>query len=149
MRLIEKMYSFAKEQMKLDWNEVPGSKSNPLILETYKCVDDIGNHPEALDDSLISWCSCFMNYVCQKSGGRGTRSAAARSWALWGNETKDPKEGDIVVFKRPPSAWKGHVAFFVKKDGLFITCMGGNQDNRLCIEKVRISKLLCFRTSKD
>ena len=45
----------------------------------------------------------------------GTLNAMARSFHLFSKETKDPKEGDIVVLTRPGSPTNGHVAFLAKK----------------------------------
>ena len=85
MRLIEKSYAFARKQLELNWKEVPGKGSNPLIIEAYKSVDGLGN-PEMIDDSEVPWCSCFANYCVQQVGGKGTRSAMARSWLSWGKK---------------------------------------------------------------
>lgn len=148
MRLIEKAYAAAKEDVKLDWTEVKGKGSNPLIVECYKAVDGLGN-PELLDDDGTSWCSCYVNKKIQDAGGKGTRNALARSWLQWGNELKKPVEGCIVVFKRGTSSWQGHVSFFIKKDENYVWCLGGNQSNNLVISKYKVADVLGYRTSKD
>jgi uncharacterized protein (TIGR02594 family) len=146
MRLIEKAFEIAKAELKDDWKEIPGIKSNPRILEAYKCVDGLGN-PEMLDDSKIAWCSVYANYCIQKAGGKGTRSAAARSWLDWGNASKG-KVGDIVVFKRG-TGWQGHVAFVLEIGPVYITCVGGNQGDDVTIHKYLRLQVLGYRTSKD
>lgn len=147
MRLIEKAYAAAKEDLKLDWKEKPGPAVNKLITECYKAVDGFGN-PEMMDDSVFAWCSCFVNKKIQDAGGRGTRSAAARSWLRWGAPCL-PVEGCIVVFKRGKSTWQGHVAFVQKIDEDYVWCLGGNQADTVKVSRYNRADVLDFRTSKD
>lgn len=147
MKLVQRAFQIARENINLNWNEVPGGHSNPRIQETYKCVDDVG-HAE-LDDSEVPWCSCFANWAIQKAGGRGTRSAAARSWLRWGKHLDKPEVGCIVVFERGNNGWSGHVAFVVSFDHDSIECLGGNQGNDLRVTTYLRSKVLGYRTSND
>lgn len=147
MKLIEKAYAFAKEQMQYDWKEVPGSKSNPRIAKAYACVDGLGN-PEMIDDSNVSWCSVMMNYIIQSVGGRGTRSALARSWLLWGKACQ-PKEGCLMILKRGNSTWQGHICFFIRKEGEYVYGLGGNQSDDFKISRFKLADVLDFRTSLD
>lgn len=146
-RLIERMFELAKAQLTEDWKEKPGPGSNPKILEVYKAVDGISN-PETRDDSLLPWCSCFANWIAQKSGGKGTRSAMARSWLYWGRAS-DGKVGDIVVFKRGNDGISGHVGFVYKQGLVWIEVLGGNQTNQVCVSKYNKLNVLGYRTSKD
>ena len=147
-RLIERAYQLALEDLKLDWKELPGLKSNPLIIECYKSVDGL-NNPEMLDDSETAWCSCWMNKKIQDVGGKGTRSAGARSWLRWGEEVKAPKVGDIVIFKIGKSNWKAHVAFINEITPNYFVCLGANQKNAVGLQKYERKNILGFRTSKD
>lgn len=147
MRLIERAFQKAYDCLREDWNEVEGPGSNPRITEAYSCVDGFGN-PEMMDDSKFAWCSCFVNYCIQKSGGKGTRSAAARSWLRWGKES-DGKVGDIVVFRRGNSPWQGHVGFVLEKGLLYISVLGGNQSDQVKISKFPRAAVLGYRTSLD
>lgn len=144
MRLVQRAYEIAKKE--IGNKEVPGDGDNQRIIEYLKCVNI--NEETPLHDS-IPWCSAFVNFCIQQAGGKGTRSAMARSFLGWGIETKNPKEGDIVVFKRGQSKSKGHVAFVVEVTPLYIKCLGGNQSDSVCIQKYNKSLLLGFRTSKD
>lgn len=148
MTLIQRAYEAAKNDLNFDWKEVPGKGSNPRIKACYKAVDGLGN-PEMIDDDWTSWCSCYVNKKIQDAGGKGTRSALARSWLAWGKEIKKPVEGCIVVFKRGNSTWQGHVGFFVKKDETHVWCLGGNQSNNLKISKYKIEDVLGYRVSLD
>lgn len=129
-------YEFAKKEVGV--REVIGNLHNKRVLE-YHATTTL----KATDDET-SWCSSFVNWCVVQAGLRGTNSAAARSWLTWGHETKEPKEGDIVVFKRgnPPS---GHVAFFVKKEGNLIHVLGGNQSDQVKVSAYKAEDLLSYR----
>ena len=146
MKLIEHAYAVARRQLEENWHEVSGPKSNPKILEVYKSVDGLDNME--LNDDEIPWCSCFANWCVQQAGGKGTRSAMARSWLNWGDKS-DGQVGDIVVLKRGDSNIQGHVGFVVKKGLLSVDVIGGNQSNNVTIQSFSRTKVLGYRTSKD
>lgn len=146
MRLIERMYEIARRQLEVNWREVAGQKSNPRILEVYKSVDGLDNME--LNDDEIPWCSCFINWVCQQAGGKGTRSAMARSWLNWGQKSNG-KVGDVVILKRGNSSITGHVGLVVKKGLLSVDVLGGNQNNNVNVQTFSRTRVLGYRTSKD
>ena len=75
-----------------------------------------------------------------------TRSAAAKSWLKFANESKTPKEGDIVViWRESPDSWKAHVGFFVRKSDSFLDIFGGNQGNKICLAPFSKNRLLGYR----
>ena len=148
VRLIERAFDLAKQDLKLNWKEIAGNKSNPLILECYKSVDDLDCPELERNDDEIPWCSCYMNKKIQEAGGRGTRSAMARSWLRWGRKSIG-NPGDIAVFERGNDGYSGHVTFVVKIEGNIVSCLGGNQADSVCIREYDISKLIAFRTSID
>jgi uncharacterized protein (TIGR02594 family) len=84
-----------------------------------------------------AWCSSFVNYCVRKSGLQGTDDKRALSWHEQGfgqDVTDDPKEGDIVVFRRRnPTESGGHVGFFIGQQGDKIQILGGNQGNAISI----------------
>lgn len=146
MKLIEYAYSVARRQLGENWNEVSGPKSNARILEVYNAVDGLNNME--LNDDEIPWCSCFVNWCVQQAGGKGTRSAMARSWLSWGDKS-DGQVGDIVILKRGNNNINGHVGFVVKKGLLNIEVLGGNQGNDVNIQTFSRTKVIGYRTSKD
>lgn len=148
MRLIEKAFEAAKLDLTKNWKEFDGNSSNPLITECYKAVDGIGN-AEMIDDSDLPWCSCYVNKKIQDSGGHGTRSAAARSWLLWGKILPEPEVGCVAVKKRGKSSWQGHVGFVYEIGPTYIVLLGGNQENKVCLNRYPKRDFLGFRTSKD
>lgn len=146
MKLIDHAYAIARRQLEKNWKEVSGPKSNPLILQVYKAVDGLDNLE--LNDDGIPWCASFVNWCIQQAGGRGTRSAMARSFLNWGNKS-DGNVGDIVVLTRGNSKTQGHVGFLVKKDLVYVEVLGGNQANDVTIQKYLRTRVLDYRTSKD
>lgn len=109
--------------------EHPGQNHNPRIVEYHQTCDLRAKADE------ISWCSAFVNWCfAQCQNDSRTKSAAAISWAKWGKETKDPRIGDIVVFKRIDSTWQGHVGFFIGHNDHSILVFGGNQGNSVSFQ---------------
>jgi hypothetical protein len=91
--------------------------------------------------------------MLEAAGLRSTRALNARSYMEWGEPTNNPKEGDIVVFWRVKrSDWRGHVGFFVKREGDRIWCLGGNQSDQVSVKDYPINGrtygLLGYRTLK-
>jgi uncharacterized protein (TIGR02594 family) len=106
--------------------EVSGSGSNPRI-EQYHATTRLGSKTDS-----VPWCSSFVNFCLKTSGLSGTDSALARSWLSWGIEAPSLVPGCIVVLERgqPP---KGHVGFYVGRDGQRIQLLGGNQGDAVSI----------------
>lgn len=100
-------------------HEIAGSKDNPRIVfyhgfTTLKATDD-----------ETPWCSSFLCFVF----GGGTKSAAARSWATWGQHLDRFIPGCIMVYSRTGG---NHVNIGLEqaKDGS-VRGLGGNQGNRV------------------
>lgn len=131
-------YQIAKQELGV--HETSGSAATQRIIE-YHATTTL----KATSDE-VSWCSSFVNWCVVQAGLRGTNSAAARSWLNWGHVVADPKEGDIVVFKRgaPPS---GHVSFFVRSDGGTLYCLGGNQSDQVKISGYAKADVLGYRSA--
>lgn len=119
--------------------EIPGEKDNARIL-AYHSTTTL----RATDDE-VAWCSSFVNWCIQRAGINGTRSAAARSWMSWGERLDTPRLGALVVYRRPPSDWSGHVHFFVEQRGSWIYGLGGNQGNRVSIARYDAADVLGIR----
>jgi uncharacterized protein (TIGR02594 family) len=121
-------------------SEIVGKGSNPVITGYYNYLRINPN------DDDVAWCSLFANYICKKSGFSFSNQLNARSWLTIGAETKKPEKGDIVVFWRnSPNSWEGHVAFFICEDVDGIWVLGGNQSNKVSIEKYPKDRVLGYR----
>jgi len=144
MTLIQKAYNYAVLENGVA--EYIGQASNPRVLEYLKSVD-LNSEMQNTDET--SWCSAFVNWCLQKAGGNGTRNAMARSFLAWGKEAKNPKRGDIVVFRRGFNGISGHVAFVIDIGPIYVTCYGGNQSDKVCTAKYLRANVLGYRTSLD
>lgn len=148
MRLIDKAYGIALDEFKKDWKEVSGPGSNPNIKKVYASVDGLGDISK-LDDSTTSWCACIANWVIQLAGGKGTRSALAKSFLDWGRPLAGPVVGCIAVLKRGNLSWQGHIGFVVWFDDKYIWLLAGNQADDFSIRKFSRTEVLGYRTSLD
>jgi uncharacterized protein (TIGR02594 family) len=124
-------------------SEVEGPKSNKRILE-YHATCSL----KATSDD-VAWCSAFVNWCMQQAGVKGTNDAGARSWLNWGRAIQQPVEGCVAVLKRTDNPTKGHVAFFVRREGSNLILLGGNQGNRVREAPYDASRLLSFRLPKE
>lgn len=121
-------FAVAHREMETGVDEVPGPGSNPRILEYHQATS-----LKATEDA-VDWCSAFVNWCFLQVGIQGTNSAAARSWANWGEKLDQPRPGCVVVFRRRTSTWKGHVGFyFGPAPNGRIYVLGGNQGNQVNI----------------
>ena len=121
-------------------HEVRGGE-NPRILE-YLRATDIGAPYNREHET--AWCSAFANWCMQQVGFKGTRSAAALSWADWGKDvTDEPPMGAIVVFDHGNGS--GHVGFFIRgnDNGLFV--LGGNQSDAVNVKFFGWSEVVTMR----
>ena len=108
---------------KIGIHEIPGPKDNSEIVSWFKFTTL--DHTDWHDST--AWCAVFVNAALFLNGGKGTRSAAAISFADWGHEVEydDALPGDVVVF-----AWDSgghHVAFLLGQDDDRVHVLGGNQ----------------------
>lgn len=123
----------ARAELEMNVREYPGSAHNPRIV-LYHGTTTGG---AAADET--AWCSSFVNYCVEQAGFTGTDSKWARSWhdSGWGEEVgAAPAEGDIVVWRRVGNGEDGgHVGFFLGREGGGINVLGGNQSNKVCIQR--------------
>lgn len=86
------------------------------------------------------WCAGFVGGVLEETGIRGTGTALARDYAVWG-QACEARPGAVAVFP-------AHVAFVVEEgepsEGLKI--LGGNQSDKICIQPARYyGEVMAFR----
>lgn len=140
-----KWYRLARREMAdgiVEYGD-PG-EHNPRIIEYHATV------PAAFLENEIPWCSSFVNWCMEQSGIPGTDSAVARSWERWGKRLTEPKVGAVAVFWRETKAsGLGHVGFYVEQSATQVSVLGGNQGNRISIDKYPQARLLGYRWPKD
>jgi len=127
---------FKIAQKELGQKEIRGGE-NKRILEYHAATTLRAKEDE------IPWCASFVSWCLESAGVASTHSAWARSYLKWGKELKEPEYGCIVVFSRGKTS--GHVAFYVSSTKDYITVLGGNQSDSVCISKYKKSDLLGYR----
>tara|TARA_B100001057_G_scaffold390033_1_gene397901 strand:+ start:174 stop:674 length:501 start_codon:yes stop_codon:yes gene_type:complete len=112
-----------------------------------------------VDPRYTEWCAAFVNAVLADSGMKNLHDMkhpqplTARSFLTWGEKVETPQPGDIVVFPRGNSDWKGHVGFYVgweqKADGkVYWKILGGNQNDSVSIDLYNPGMALGIRRYK-
>jgi len=102
---------------------------NPLIVQFFSATTLKANN------DMVAWCAAFANWCIERSGRKGSRSAASQSFLDKKNfkQTNDPAIGDLAVFtcyekNTNKSLGLGHVAFVMHKPaGGRVKVLGGNQ----------------------
>lgn len=121
--------------------EIVGSKHNAKILQFFK---DIGH--KWVQDDETAWCAAFANWCLKQSGLPHTGKLNARSFLDYGQPTKNPVLGDVVVLWRiSRNSVFGHVGFFINETETGINILGGNQSNQVNIQTFPKTQLLGYR----
>lgn len=132
-------YLHARAELGTHESQLDG-KPNPRVHEYFQTT------AFKAGDADDAWCSAFVNWCMQRSGIKGTGSAAARSWMRWGMALPKPRLGCIAVFWRgDPKAATGHVALYVGESVSTISVLGGNQHNQVCVAPYPRARLLGYR----
>lgn len=126
MNLEPAWLSLAKREIGV--SEIVGAETNPRIAEYHKFTSLKASSDE------VPWCSSFACWVMEVSGIPSPKSARARSWLDWGVKIDKPTLGCLVVLTRGNSTETGHVGFYVGESPGFISMLGGNQSNRVCVQ---------------
>lgn len=94
----------------------------------------------------VPWCAAFVCWVLERAGFASTRSAAAASYATYGQPC-ELVPGAIVVFGKadPDAGGTGHVAFCVGVDGEDVLVLGGNQNDQVNIARRPKSRIVAVR----
>jgi uncharacterized protein (TIGR02594 family) len=121
--------------------EIPGQKSNPVIIKMAVMIG--GWIASFYKNDDMPWCGLFIA-VCAKLAGFpfNQKALSALAWKEWGVGVKDAMLGDVVIFQRPGG---GHVGLYVGEDEESIHTLGGNQGNTVCITRIPKSRLVAVR----
>lgn len=124
-------------------HETPGNEDTKRIQE-YFAATQLGPHVH--DET--PWCAAFVGFCLHSAGYASSGSAAARSYLDWGTPLLSPRLGCVCIFSRPPNRASGHVTFYAgpgHTDPESISCLGGNQGNRVCVVDEPLNRLLGYR----
>jgi uncharacterized protein (TIGR02594 family) len=105
---------------------------------------------DPVDPKHTPWCAAFVNAILAKVGVDGSGSLEAGSFLDWGQKTKDPKPGDVVVLSFNRRHRPSHVGFYVEdvdRDGKrYIKVLGGNQGHGVQMAYYPVKTVLQYRT---
>ena len=157
-----KVVEFASEYLGI--KEVKGKSHNPTIVGIINIACNELNLPISLANTdETAWCSLFAIYVALNAVKARDISryklllknqninATARSWEKLdtGLNIANAKFGDIVVFRKANSTWRGHVGFYCSHDKDNVIVLGGNQSNSVSYSKYNISLLTAVIRLED
>lgn len=118
--------------------ETLGENDNPVILDWAKECG-IKNY---IHDST-AWCGLFMAVVAKRAGKPIPENPLwARNWCGWG-EPSAKELGAVLVFSRAGGG--GHVGEYVGEDAEYYHVLAGNQDDCVCVMRLRKSRLIGCR----
>lgn len=125
--------------------EVPGPKSNPIILHWLQVE---GGGKDWVTDDATPWCGATMAGIFTECGLRDVVPASpllARSWAKVGVALEEPRVGAIAVLPRGSNPKAGHVGLVKWVDGKYVGLIAGNQGDKVSTVKQPASKFIAFR----
>ncbi len=128
----------------LGTTEAGGTAANPRIAAFFR---DAG-HPGITSDE-VAWCAAFIGACLSRSAIKATGSLLARSYLDWGVGIDAPRVGAVAVLERGSDPGAGHVGFVVGWAEQTLFLLGGNQSNRVSVDRFPMAKLLGLRWPSD
>ena len=116
-------------QSYLGVHEGDGLHSNPKVIRFF--IE--AGHTEVKNDHTTPWCAAFVGAVLKEAGLPNTGTLWALDYAKYGTKLDKPVIGAIGTKTRLGG---GHVFFIAGFDALFIYALGGNQGDKVCIERI-------------
>ena len=133
--------TLAQDEMGVE--EIDGAKANPRIMEYFATCGGTW-----VSDDKTPWCGAFAGHSIASAGHSLPKEPLrARSWLAWGTPIEKPVLGCVVILKRGTNPQQGHVGFFMQatKDGAGVLVLGGNQGNRVSIQRFKKDDVLGYR----
>lgn len=119
--------------------EIPGPKSNPIIMSWAKKLG--GWIASYFTNDDIPWCGLFVGNVIATTLPKEVMPSnplGAKNWANFGRKC-NASVGAILVFTRKGG---GHVGFYVGEDRTHYHVLGGNQNNAVSITRIEKERLV-------
>lgn len=120
--------------------EIKGRRDETRIVKYFRAV----GHSKITDDET-AWCAAFVGACLERAGIASTRSLMARSYLKWGRALKRPVPGCIAVLSRGANPKLGHVGFFLRETKAGVVLLGGNQRDRVGVNKYTKTRVLDYR----
>lgn len=132
----------------LGTKEVPGPGDNPVIAKYW---EDAGIGDVAMGQDEVPWCAAFVGAMLTRARAQASGKANARSYETWGRPLASPCLGCVVVLSRPPTAWQGHVGFYLGTDRAArrVQIVGGNQGDKVSIAEFSLDRVVAYRWPSD
>lgn len=124
--------------------EFPGNPDNPAIIKYW---NDAGLANVADGQDEVPWCAAFVGAMLKRASLPNSGKANARSYEAWGRKLLSPALGCVVVFSRPPTAWQGHVGFYLGTDRAkrLVQVIGGNQSDSVSVASFSLDRVVAYR----
>lgn len=123
--------------------EVPGPKSNPVILGWAKRLG--GWVASFYRDDDTPWCGLAMAAwiaITLPKESLPANPLGALNWRKFGVPLEEPALGAILVFKRTGG---GHVGEYAGEDATHLHVLGANQNNSVSITRIPKERLVAVR----
>jgi uncharacterized protein (TIGR02594 family) len=135
-----------------EWVLVNRRKVSNPVVQRYVAK---AMHRASWDGNTLTtpWCAYWVNAKLEYNGVTGTVSGMARSFLRWGVAVEDDDwaVGDIIVFwrGRHNDGVTGHVGFIVRWDDSYVWVLGGNQGDKVTVQKFSWAKILGVRRHRS
>ena len=140
----EKLYNQALKYLGV--TEINGIASNKVIVSWVAwAMPWVKNEPDL--DSRYAWCAIFISKMMDEIGLLPNHRpiVAARKFLDVGTCVDEPKQGDLVILER--GLYKGHITIYNKPlEGGYFEGLGGNQANKVGLNKFANNRILGFRS---
>ena len=127
---------------KLNTTEIPGAKSNPVIMSLAKEAD-VAN---IYTGDEVAWCAVAHTVLALRAAKpvsfKGYARLRAASFLKFGQLVQIPCLGDTLIFKRDGGY---HVGLYIGEDNTHYHVAGGNQGNQYNITRIDKRRLIQSR----
>lgn len=137
----------------------PGAKGVPDLVsvargqvgwEEQKNAADIinffkTNGVKNVDPRVTAWCAAYVDAVLGAGGAEQRKSLRAADFLTYGDESKTPGAGNVVVFKPLAAGSSGHVGIVTGIEGDRVRYIAGNDGNAVSEDTLPLSKVAGFR----
>jgi uncharacterized protein (TIGR02594 family) len=124
-----------------------GVKSDPIYDKKGRSYEIAPTYESSGYGRITAWCAAFVNWCLNEADVPHLGYATAKSWLEFGTPVAHPVYGCLTIIKPSSSTGSttGHVAFFVEQQGDKVKLLGGNQGDKISIDRFRENTVLGYR----